>query len=59
MRFLKCFAQEIQSLYCILAGIIHLGDLEFMVDDLFSYEGEKAKIVNFKTLETGQNHLLI
>ncbi|XP_065655053.1 myosin-IIIb isoform X21 [Hydra vulgaris] len=45
-------AEEIQSLYCIIAGIIHIGDLEFMVDDLFSYEGEKAKIVNFKTLET-------
>ncbi|XP_057303582.1 myosin-IIIb-like isoform X2 [Hydractinia symbiolongicarpus] len=48
LGFLK---EEIQSLYCLLAAVIHLGDIDFMVDDISAHEGEKAKVVNIHTLE--------
>lgn len=48
LGFLK---EEIQSLYCLLAAVIHLGDIDFMVDDISAHAGEKAKVVNIHTLE--------
>eukprot|EP00111_Clytia_hemisphaerica_P023422 TCONS_00069001-protein len=44
--------KEIQSFYCVLAAIIHLGDIEFSVDSRFSHQGEKSKVTNKNILET-------
>lgn len=64
-RIQKCFedlgfsAEEIQSIYCVLASIIHLGDVDFIVDDADSFEGEKAKVLNTQKLEVVSSLLCV
>jgi hypothetical protein len=38
----------------VLAAIIHLGDIDFAVDDFNPHEGEKSKVINQNVLTTGK-----
>eukprot|EP00795_Rhopilema_esculentum_P013516 gene13516-4397_t len=56
----KCFdiigfsQEEVQSLYCILAAVIHLGDIEIVADDSMSmtHHGERGSVQNTEILNT-------
>jgi len=54
----KCFdvigfsQEEVQSLYCILAAVIHLGDIEIISDDSLTHHGERGCIKRTDTINT-------
>lgn len=43
-------------MYCILAAVIHLGDIEIVIDDSVTHHGERGRIKSSDTLNTGHQY---